>query len=83
MATNPDDPIGPVVETEQEGGHVGLTKREHFALEMMKITTTNAEVRDICKSAACRSNTPARVTMAIYAVDLADALIDALNGKPE
>ncbi len=65
MMTKPQDQAFPVPTTEHDGGHFGLTKREHFAALALQ-------------GIASRGATDPKYA-AISAVMYADALIAALN----
>jgi hypothetical protein len=70
--TNPNEPVSPVIEMHQDDhgvykAHLGLTKREYFALHIMA---------GMC---ADPSRSGPVILFASFAVDAADVLIYELN----
>lgn len=81
--TNGNDPISPITD-ERLVSHYpkeGLTKREYFAaMALQGICTTFSGSKDAERQAQKAGKTLSEL-MALYANDVADALIDVLNGK--
>jgi hypothetical protein len=67
MTTKPSDSIHPL---QQQMGNIGLTKREYFAALAIQGLCANPHHMVICANAK---------EMAKFAVQQADALIEALN----
>lgn len=77
MSTHPRDPISPLVSPISGINYIGLTKREEFAkAAMIGLLADPEDHADECKPGETCAQTVAR-----FAVEQADALIEALN-KP-
>ena len=62
--------------------HTGLTKREYFAAMALQGLCATFSGSPNAERQAEKVGKTLSETMAIYAVDVADALINALNDKP-
>ena len=85
--TNANDLAHPtnIIDPEQQFApeyHTGLTKREYFAAMAMQGICSTFSGSPNAERQAEKVGKTLSETMAVYAVDVADALINALNEKP-
>ena len=80
--TNAKDLINPTYSQSGVKLNKGLTKREYFAAMALQGICSTFSGSPNAERQAEKVGKTLSETMAIYAVDVADALINALNEKP-